>query len=385
MNCRKCGCLILETDERCPMCNTKQRNEGRTERNTADNAKGKPMLLIGILVVTAIFAIGFVLFHTLDFQSSDAGNLESVENRFTFINFSENDIFLLNQARNDRTATTFITENGIYFIGEISVLPIGSRLLRTSDYFQTNEEIGILGDWFIDSIHVVEDGVYYTTFGDLYHHCLLSGESTKIADEINNKVIVDHLVFHQRDAYWDSGSLYVFDLISGERRLLIEDIGDFVVDPENDRIIFQVSGEILGLDPTDLFQADLIGEAITLLRHDSWDFTVGNNLMAFEYDFNYLIRNLATGEMSTLAIDQRFQLRNSVFVGEYLVAMCRDRNLWIIDTRSHYYHQLTDRVHSFMVLGNQIIYVLWENRNDVHITNLDGNSRNILSIPGVND
>jgi len=25
MNCRKCGCLILETDESCPMCDTKQR------------------------------------------------------------------------------------------------------------------------------------------------------------------------------------------------------------------------------------------------------------------------------------------------------------------------------------------------------------------------
>ena len=25
MNCRKCGCLILETDLRCPMCNAKQR------------------------------------------------------------------------------------------------------------------------------------------------------------------------------------------------------------------------------------------------------------------------------------------------------------------------------------------------------------------------
>ena len=384
MNCRKCGCLILETDERCPMCNAKQGNMERKERSIAGNTKRKSIIFIGILIVTVTFTIGFVLFYTIGSQSSSVDNLEVIENRVAFVDLSKNDIFLLNQARNDHTATTFITENGIYFVGETSVFPTGSWLVRTTDYFETIEEVGLLGSWFIDSIYVLEDGVYYTAFGDLYHHCLLNGESTKIADEINNKVIVDHLVFHQRGEHWDAEPLYIFDLISGERRVLIDDeVRDFVIDPENDRIIFSVSGEVL--DPTDLFQADLTGENIILLRHDSWDFTIGNNLIAFEYGFNYLVKNLATGEMSTLVIDHRLQLRNSVFVGEYLVAMCRDRNLWVIDTRSQYYHQLTDDVQGFTVLGNQIIYVLWENRDDIYITNLDGNSRNILSTSNWDD
>jgi len=34
MNCRKCGCLILETDERCPMCEAKQHRGKRKRRKS---------------------------------------------------------------------------------------------------------------------------------------------------------------------------------------------------------------------------------------------------------------------------------------------------------------------------------------------------------------
>lgn len=376
INCRKCGALIRLEDTSCPMCNAKQKNQGRGDRHKTRDTKKTPIVLFGCLSVILVFVVLFILLRGND-------QTEIAKDRLIFVDLSENDIFLLNHPRNLQTITSFITENGIYFVGEPSFFPAGSVLLRTSDYFETSEVIGVLGDWFIDTIHVVENGIYYTTFGDLYYHCLIDGESTKITDEIRDKVIIDHLVFHQRYVHED-GPLYVFDLTSGARSVLIDDeVRNFVIDPENERIIYSVSGGVV--EPTDLFQADLTGENITLVRHDSWDFTVGNNLMAFEYGFNDLIRNFATGGMMTLEIEPRLRLGSSVFVGEYLVATCRDGYLWVIDTNTQEYHQLTDPVFSFTVLGNQVVYALRENRDVVHMTNLDGQSRKIVSILGVND
>jgi len=82
MNCRKCGCLILETDERCPMCEAKQ-HVGRKRKATINKIKSivekakvnwdanskkrtredlKKSPAITAIVVLTIISIGYALF-----------------------------------------------------------------------------------------------------------------------------------------------------------------------------------------------------------------------------------------------------------------------------------------------------------------------------------
>ena len=93
MNCRKCGCLILETDEHCPMCDAKQRGDSKPKANNTENSeilKGSGKVRIGavvdaILTILAIVVIGLVLFRYSQ-RSDDAQYYERSEDQYFFQN-----------------------------------------------------------------------------------------------------------------------------------------------------------------------------------------------------------------------------------------------------------------------------------------------------------
>jgi len=367
------------------MCDAKQRSfrnkkpkespTGKMGGGKLNESKGIVAVIIGIL---AVVIVGFVLFTMVDFDVDTEVSSANIE-------LSTNDIFLMNQSRGMGATITFITDDVIYFTGDIALTPFGREIFRTSDYFETYELITILESWMITSIHVTEDAIYYTVWGDLYRYCLSSDETISIADEIHNKVIVDNLVFHQRGEF-RGDNLYTLDLTNGERTLLIEDVcddGNFVIDQENDRIIFRrKSINEVQLEQWQLFQTDLSGENETLLRYDAWDFSVGNNIIAYRYRFNISISNLETGVTTIIERDSdihNLQLNRGIFLGEYLISTCRDRYLWLVDTNNvDQYQQLTDYVISnFTVLGNDIIYTIGVGGN-IYITDLNGNSRIVI-------
>ena len=431
MNCRKCGCEILEDTKFCQMCGAKQRQpkvshsqnpETMAGGDTRTGLNSVVVAIISALITLSIIGIVVLLFNVIDFDRSEGQPIE-VENIDTdttesdlteegsediwteenvrtepseednrierpsavipTLEFSTNDAFIMNQVGSGWVMTSFVTEDAIYFIEEGD----GRVVNRTTDYFATSEVIANLEHW-TSSFHVTEDAIYYTVLGDmdweddidwdevewiqyLYRYSFSSGESIQVADEIFNEVVVDHLVFHQRESF--GGGLYVLDLTTGDRRLLIEEIDgfNFVIDPENDRIIFR-SPEF---DDRAVYQMSLSGENETRLLEDTFDFVAGNNIIAWQESRTIHFRNLDTNEITTVENDNGFSLWSAAFLGQYLVTTCWDNYLWLIDTTGVDQPQrIVEDVLGFTLLGNYILYIGWDDWESIYITDLNGNS-----------
>jgi len=401
------------------MCDTKQRKvimqRGVTEKSKVKNPKNDEMLMgrrthsglnsvviatISAVVTLAVIGVGFVLFNVINFdQTTERVEVEVGDNNrgtseiddsevsLAVIELSTNDISIMNQSNQSSwLVTNFITEDAIYFVEG------GSRIVnRTTDYFATYDFVADLGHW-TSSIHVIEDAIYFTVMAEidweeidvdeidwdewewqqyLYRYCLSSGQSIRVADEIFNEVIVDNLVFHQRESF--DGDLYVLDLITGDRRLLIEDIRnfDFVIDPENDRIIFKNSS----WDDRHVYQTNLLGENKTVLLERAFTFVVGSNLIAWEEGSGTYLMNLDTAETTSLDIGNDLQLWTAAFLGEYLVISCWNNYLWLVDPNdSGNHHQIAEDVLIFTLLGDYIIHSVWEDWENIYIIDLNGNS-----------
>lgn len=422
MKCRKCGCEILESTRYCEMCGTKQRQSKVSKSQSSEMIPGHytrsglnsvAVAIISGLVALSIIGVVVILFNLMDFGQSDervgvvdqttetleseivevpetdsSEQLEESNNTsilgatFGTFELSANDAFIMNQTGDSWLITSFVTEDAIYFIESG-----GTVVTRTIDYFATSEVVADLGHW-TSSFHITEDAIYYTVTGEmdwdaeidweevewiqyLYRYDLSSGENIQVADEIFNEVIVGDLVFHQRESF--EGGLYVLDLTTGDRELLVADVDSFrfVVDAENDRIIFTSSS----WEDRQVYQMSLSGENKAVLLEDAFDFVVGNNLLVWQVGREVNLMNLDTNETTVVQSDDGLQLWSSAFIGQYFVVRCHDNYLWIIDTNdiSSRYRIVND-VLSFTLLGNYIVYSDWENWENIYITDLFGNS-----------
>ena len=387
MRCRKCNCEILEDTIRCPMCDAKQRRKrGQRLKSESENVEyasrdDKGKVLKGAAVAIGLFAviIVFFLFNTRRYYRFDIDSIELLAN----------DLFILNQSRG--VFTTSVTADAIYFVD----YNIFMSIRRTTDYFETSELIYDVGR-DIRTIQATADAIYYTVGaqidwsevdfeddkeeisekqrrGYLYRYDFSTGQSIRVADEIYEKVIVDHLVFHRRtsDLLCETWRwLYVLDLITKDRWRFMEDLEilNFVIDPANDQIIFTAFSE--GWLP---YQANLLGENKTRLLEEESDVLFGDNFIIWTFAFTMYSMNLDTMEIVILDDEIDFPVWDAILLGEYFVVRCFDRNLWLIDMNdTDRRNRLARNIGSFRVLGNYIIYT---GRNHDYITDLNGNSR----------
>jgi len=72
MNCRKCACLIADTDDRCPMCDAKQ-------WRSAGTSKGFDVRVVAIVAVILVMVIVGVLITNVDFGNTFGGSSARTE------------------------------------------------------------------------------------------------------------------------------------------------------------------------------------------------------------------------------------------------------------------------------------------------------------------
>ena len=405
MSCRKCGCLILEGTVRCPMCNAKQRgskanNTGNTEIliESGKTRSGLNGAVVAVISISAIAVFGFVLFDVADFDGINSTSIEDelvgntnedsertepsvsteppVLAEPTLWDYGSNELPFINQANMNTSLSnlmpTFITADAIYM-----TIGIG-RVIRTTDNFENYEVVvdvtNDLEAGWIRSIHVIDDAIYYgTSFeGDLYRYDISTSQTTKIAADIWSEVIVDDLIFHQTTK--ENSRLYVLNIQTGERNVVINrEIRSFVVDYENERIIFNDNTSAL-------YKAYLNGSYQTRLHDNAWFFAFNGETIIVHViggGGSFEIQGIEMNDQNTLRQNTSFYnisfVSNISFAGNCILAQSRNNHLYLIDLDDlDNYWIIASDVAAFATLGNYIIYI--QSDNNINRMDLSGQS-----------
>ena len=420
-NCRKCGCLILETDERCPMCDTKQRkrrDQKSKEKSQTQNPNiGGHMpthnrgILVGFAIVVGIVLFaGFAFFLITQIEQIEFDTLISQPeiviiddeiNRQETIRFSlaetplawdftSNDLTMINQMNQNmvlgHVLNIFMADDAVYMMTTLG------DIIRTTDYFETYD---LFFEYKFGSImfsfHLIDGKLYYTarsrnaegesvmslyryhfdTINDEYDLDYLAGlgtgQSEQIVENVFSEVIINNKVFYKTDSL--ESNLYVFDMTTGENQVLIEQvIRYFIVDYANERLIFEDNQR-------NLYQSDLDG-ANQIHIHDR----VGS----FAFNGEFLVFTTILGDLFTLNFktyeqqhvwDADLRLRDLTFLGQAIIARSQADDLYLIDLADLSNKTvILDDISPFASIGNHLIYTQWDG-DDINRLNLLGESK----------
>ena len=353
MNCRKCGCEILEGTERCPICDAKQRNR-------LDN---RVVIILSALTTLAVIGIGFVLFNVVDF--------DSIGNDFRDRGASDQ-YFFLNQMNGDTSnGRIYLTEDTIYFAPFFSD---GEIIVFDHDF---NEEsiIKVRDDGMhIDKIYRTDDAIYYTAGfeGDLYRYERETGQSQQLVSNVFRQTVVDNQIFYLSEPWGDS-SLYVFDKVSGETNIVHEgNVNQFSINTLDDTIIFK--------ENVSLYRMDFNGDNLEQLNDDTlWFSFDGETLVWYAQEGGTFMMDINTGE--EIRVSEEVLPFNILIVEDYIVFTewntDRYRDLYIINRSSNHLQQLAADVVSFATVGDYIVYELRDSPN-LYATDFEGNSRMLV-------
>jgi len=375
MNCRKCGCEILEGTERCPMCDTKQRGakrkpkinsaemlmESGEQRRSSNNAL---IVIISILVTSAVVAIGFVLFNAADFDNNEDSHTQEQE--------TDDQYFFLNQMNMHNISiqgSIYVTEDSIY------VMSFGGVITVFDHDFNEEAVIRLRDEWaLIGRFYVTDDSIYYTTGFDegyLYRYDRETSENQQLASNVFNKTIVGDQVFHL-SAEWDMSNLYVFDKETGETSVVFEgDVWEFLINTLDNTIIFTDGGS--------LYRIDFDGDNFEQLNSDhtrgfAFD---GHTLIWTTLSYDVYMMDINTGE--EINVTQEFDPFKMLLTEDYFVFMEWNDggDLYIVNRSSNHSQQVASDVLSFAVVGEYIVYGVGESFN-IYVMDFAGNSRVLI-------
>ena len=376
MNCRKCGCEILETDTWCPMCNAKQGKKTKKkkddsvsgyESHTAGFNHGKKILIvIGIALIVVIISLN--MGDTDERSSSRVHNAPEIPLLFWDVGPQEG--ALINQMNRNAVLELrlFVGDSAIYMMMEGS-----GSIIRTTDYFETYEHL-ITPSPIMFSFNMVNNNIYYRTqmasdrsVFALHHYDLQTGQSTEIFSGVEAEVIINHLVFHQSGF---QENLYVFNMETGEREVLVDQaVRSFIVDYPAGQLFFTD-------DEHALYQANLDGT--NQIRIHDWvsSFAVNGDVIAL----STLDGILYTYDLTTMIRDRHpisnaeSRLRDLMFVGQYLLGRDQHDTLHLLDLKDSEGHwTIIHNISAFGSIGNYIIYTQW-NSDEIRRMDLLGQS-----------
>jgi len=257
--------------------------------------------------------------------------------------------------------SAFLTEESVYFILRDS----GWRdnVVRFDLDFAAYEVL--MTDNRIDSIHIEGEMIYFISEGILYRYDIEASTRTTLAEDIFHSVHVEGYVYFRNERF-DKEGLYALDLETGNiDQVIDDDIREFFVDVENDRIVFTSSGR--------LYQSDLRGRDRQRVtdslvwsftydgEHAYWIAGMGGEFFSFHFESGKVESvelSIETGQMSMM--------------GDYILVLTIDSNLYLIDSNDGSQRLLGADIWWFSVIGNLIVYE--DGDFETRIMDLEGNS-----------
>jgi len=369
------------------MCNALQRKSkvkiggGRAE-NTGVLMGSPRVWLVGIIVILtmvvafAVIDFGSTLLNMVEFGSSiwdrePEWEREPVEFSAPINpqlwDFGANELTFINQVnRNTSSSMSFFIVDDAIYTGR-------SWIMSTTNDFQ-NYKIFVDTLLFPRRIHVINDAVYYTRWSvdlrnySLYRYDSQTSQSVQIAEEVNQEVIINELLFYKTDQF--DSNLYVLNMQTGEGTVVIDRIvEDFIIDYSNERIIFTA------FRSSALYQANLDGSNQERLHDDALNIAFNGEIIAITTSWPQRkvgILNLVTNEFQVFYHGSNF--RQVSFVGNYLLARAWDDYLYLIDLDDlDNYWIIANDIMGFATIGNEIVYQRWGSSNTYRM-NLSGES-----------
>lgn len=359
MHCRKCGCEILETDTRCPMCDTLQKGKVKRKKNESvsgvrSGASGvghgqKILIAMGIVLIAVLIAL---LINNNDGRSSrDRTSAPEIP---LLWDFGSRERLLMNQMNRNAVIEMrlFMGDAATYMMMQGT-----GTIFRTTNDFATYEHL-ITPSPIMFSFNMVNGHLYYRAPSEsdrsifaLYRYNIQTGQSTEIFVGVDSEVIINHLVFHQSGHH---ERLYVFNMETNEREELIDrEIRTFIVDYPTDRLFF--------IDHDyGLYQAKMDGSNQIRIHDRVLSFAFNGDVLALSTLegslYIYDLLNMIGEEHPT---DQR--LMDLMFVGQYLAGRDRQDTLHLLDLEDFEAQwELIHNISSFASMGNDIMYTQWE-------------------------
>jgi len=259
----------------------------------------------------------------------------------------------------------FLTEDGAYFVLRDSSWRM--NVVRFDLDFK-HYDILMTESGRIDSLHVEENALYFTTDGILYRYDVEENVRTTLAEGIYHPIQTNGQIYHQTERF-GQGGLYVLDVETGDiDRVISDDVRTFFIDVENDRIIFIHAGRP--------YVTNLEGRDRQRIADDwIWTFTYDGESVYWVADFEEetFRFNFETDEIESFSAF--IESEQMATMENHLVMVDFDQNLYLIDLEGGNQRLLASNVWSFSVVGNLIVY---ENDDfETRIMDLDGNSAGI--------
>jgi len=300
------------------------------------------------------------------------------------------DVFDQNQMNARRSVIfnlpAFITEDLVYIIADRTAHPrrgiLGTDIAVFDHDFVYQQTLHVtdVDDVWIMSFEVTGDAIYYQIFASdweeqeesliyLYRYDIGESKSTLIAEAVENKLIVDDLIFHQQS---QRGSLYTLDLTSLEREFILDlQTVEFFINRENETIIY------IG-ESNNLYQADMTGENKELLVEGAttiWSFDGERILYAASNPREFWIFDLESNTSflvgNNLLIDAGGMVEVG-FIGDYIfVADGYFIDVFLPNDPADRRRLLDQDFIFFTVLSDHIIFTT--RGFQMHIVDLEGN------------
>jgi len=370
MNCRKCGCGILEDFEHCPMCGAKQRHAANRGSKAKDNKNTKVLkgtskqrlnlaivAIISVLATLAIVAARFFLINGIGFDGTVSSQNRELNEHY----------FFLNQMNNATSrGNVYFTADSVYIISP----NFGEIVIFDRDF---NEEsvIRVQDEWeIIENLYVTDDAIYYTVLfeGYLYRYDRETSQNQQIADNIFRQTIIGDHVFYLSES-WDDSNLYVFDKAHNETRILFEgDIRQFSINIHDNTILF--------IDDLSLYRMGFNGDNLEQLSDDTWGFAFdGEMIIWYTLSAEIFMMDLNIGE--EILVAEGIDPFSVLFTENYVVFMDWLDNLHVANLSYNDSRQLAVNVINYAIVGDYIVYEHWDTF-DIHVMDFYGNSRMLI-------
>ena len=306
---------------------------------------------------------------------SNANEVRAGEDDNFYFVYEGSRFFYHNQINSYTSAVSLsVTESYIYIstawslkgINRLDVFSHSFEHLHTIDLF---ERLGGAFENSLVGVHV-EDGIAYLTTREshLYRYNLETDELERLSTNVADMVVIGDQIFH-RSGFQRShrSNLYVLDLTSGEREMLIEgDIWQFIITSED---------SILFVRDSVLYQADLDGNNITPLNDRVWRFGYDGQRIVWSNTSGYLYsQEIGGAEITTFSGVAFFSSTPSVF-DEHIVFSTPDGHIRLLNhADTEEFIEISRGRYFFAVLAPYIIYA--DNQTaHLYIVNVDGTRR----------
>ena len=371
MNCRKCGCEILETDERCPMCNALQRRVEKKIKKPRDRMrrKGQRLSVKEGLVLVGVFAVvtGFVIFHFNLFGQ-----------RRPHLSIAEMAVFI-NRIDGYTTGhlSVHMTETRVYIPGHHGDIIVFDHDMSYVETIKIDGDVMIFDhdgnhvgtrrllnrDLEAGTLYVTDESIYFmsSSFGFLRQD-LSTGQTEQISDFTRSQHVSAHFQYVPGiDGRW----YYFNDPFNDDRFFYIDDIHET-------RSLYEVSinEESRNLIATDIVNMTVSAEYLVLVkRYRAFDNGV------------YLYQE-ATNSFRNLGFNLRWP-GNVALIGDDLFINDADSGsggiLYHRSLSDGSVREIASDIQWFAVVGDYIIYQTldWEDLN-IYVMDFEGNHSRTL-------